>query len=258
MRRFLMVLPLVVLAFGACRSKPQVRLPLYDMKFWEKSDRPCDSNRQNCSYLKFQYPEFTQAPSPQAKEAFNKLVQSFLLEPIFQKKSDSLDALARDFFSEHEKLIKEFPQVPQDWSVERTVQFMNYSPEVISLSLQENQYTGGAHPNSHLTYANLRPLDGTLFKLSDVLIPGYESKLTAIAEKKFREANQIASQANLNEAGYFFKGGKFYLNENFSIGPKSLIFYYNPYEIAPYAVGPITLSLDYSEIKDLLRPDFRG
>lgn len=47
----------------------------------------------------------------------------------------------------------------------------------------------------------------------------------------------------------------FALTENFWIGPKGLTFYYNPYEIAPWALGTTELLLTYREIRDLIKPD---
>jgi hypothetical protein len=241
----------------ACRSKPQVNAPSvqYEMKTFEKSDTPCNGQRNDCSYLHFEYPVFTETPDPIAKGTLNRTIQDFLLSPVFEKKSENLEALAQDFFSENKKQSQQFPEAPSQWYVSRTVQVLSHSSQIVSLSLSQDSYLGGAHPNTQLSYSNINPSTGNPYKLTDLFVPGYETKLAAIAEKKFREMQQLTPQASLNDAGYFFKDGKFSLNDNFSIGKKSLTFYYNPYEIAPYAIGPITLSLDYQDLKDILRPD---
>ncbi|MCB0300152.1 MAG: DUF3298 domain-containing protein, partial [Calditrichaeota bacterium] len=51
---------------------------------------------------------------------------------------------------------------------------------------------------------------------------------------------------------FFFENNRFELNDNFRIGDNGLEFLFNPYEIAPYAFGAMTLELPYSEIGDLL------
>lgn len=46
-------------------------------------------------------------------------------------------------------------------------------------------------------------------------------------------------------------------NGNICITPTGINFVYNPYEIASYADGIITLFLPYSQMKDLLKPEFK-
>ncbi|HLH18807.1 MAG TPA: RsiV family protein [Bryobacteraceae bacterium] len=45
--------------------------------------------------------------------------------------------------------------------------------------------------------------------------------------------------------------------ENFALTDESLIFYYNTYEIASHADGPTEVEIPLSEIRDLLRPEYR-
>nr|MCU0409966.1 RsiV family protein [Bacteroidales bacterium] len=86
-------------------------------------------------------------------------------------------------------------------------------------------------------------------------IPGYENELNNTAEKIFRAEKQLSPDANLESEGFWFEGNKFYLNKNFGIKNDGLVFYFNSYEIAPYAMGPTEIKIPYATIKKLVLND---
>jgi Protein of unknown function (DUF3298) len=65
--------------------------------------------------------------------------------------------------------------------------------------------------------------------------------------------SKAVPSADLKEAGFWFKDGRFQSNENFGLTDKALLFEYNVYEIAPYVMGPTTVEIPLAEIRDLLR-----
>jgi hypothetical protein len=228
----------------------------YEMKIVEKKDSECSVGESDCTYVKFQYPEIIKAPNETAKQVINGKIKEFLHQPIFEEeKFYSFQEIMNDFISAYQKFIKEFPSSPQSWSVERTISVVYQSPKVLSFESKDDQYTGGAHPNAVRTFLNLNTASGKPIKLSDILVPDCGAQLNTIAEKKFRELKGLKPNESLSDAGFDFKDNKFSLNDNFLIGKFGITFYYNSYEIAPYAVGPTELVLDYSEIKDLIRTD---
>ena len=78
--------------------------------------------------------------------------------------------------------------------------------------------------------------------------------MDSIGERHLREIKGLSPQANLADDYPAFQDG-FQLNENFSIGPRGLTFFFNSCEIASYAEGPTEILLPFEEIKGLLRPD---
>ena len=60
----------------------------------------------------------------------------------------------------------------------------------------------------------------------------------------------------LKEAGYLYSMEMF-ASENFILNDETITFVYNPYEIAPYAVGSIELVITYSEVSQILNPSFK-
>ena len=81
--------------------------------------------------------------------------------------------------------------------------------------------------------------------------------LLGVVEKVFRKQQGLLPQHNLEERGYFLRDGRFFLPANIGMSKKGLIFYYNPYEIAAYALGPIEVTVPYEQLNGILRTDWR-
>jgi hypothetical protein len=62
-------------------------------------------------------------------------------------------------------------------------------------------------------------------------------RLTQIAETHFREVRKLAPSADLKEAGFDFPDNRFRLNDKYGFAGKSLIFFYNDYEVGPPYMG---------------------
>jgi hypothetical protein len=124
---------------------------------------------------------------------------------------------------------------------------------LITLEFNGHTYQGGAHGNSLTRYFNWNTKARKKILLGDVLVAGYQTKLTAIADTIFRKQEKLSNTASLAN-GYFFKNNQFALNSNFIITPTGISFLYNEYEIKPYAAGQTELSIPYSKIKSLLLP----
>lgn len=140
------------------------------------------------------------------------------------------------------------------YSASSDTDFVVQTPKVISMGHILSSYQGGAHPNSYMAIQNFRVADGTL--LPPAAFIADKEALTILAEKKFRERQSIAPNADLSAEGYFLNEAKqFFLPANIGVLKEGLLFHYNPYEIAPYAVGPIQFVVTYSELGNSVTPN---
>lgn len=121
----------------------------------------------------------------------------------------------------------------------------------ISLQLQNEEYTGGAHGQHYTLFKNIDILNDDFILLEDIVQEGKLSQLTTIAEQYFRKQEQLKPSESLTK-DFFFEDGIFTLNDNFGITKNHLVFYYNEYEIRPYAEGPTRLEIPYSALNDIL------
>jgi hypothetical protein len=114
-------------------------------------------------------------------------------------------------------------------------------------------YTGGAHG---MGISRFMVFDTDLkarIQLKDLFIDGYDEILGDMLEKKYSEIRFLDEEEPLTEAGLF--DDHIHPTENFQITEEGITFFYNPYELAPYAMGSITISLSKDEIIDLLKTD---
>ncbi|HEX3036675.1 MAG TPA: lysozyme inhibitor LprI family protein [Thermodesulfobacteriota bacterium] len=229
----------------------------YQIKKFEQQYGDCDDSEKNCVSLDIQYPEITESPSKVATDSVNDFARKFVLRPIFEGKNpEAFQELMNQFVETYKSVQKEIkPDYAFGWSVERDVEVIYNTPKVLSLSLSEYSFTGGAHPNSFINYASFNMSTGEEIRLSDILIDGYGSDLNRIAEKEFRKIREMKPDESLEDAGFWFENNKFSLNDNFAIIEEGLIFYFNSYEIAPYVMGPTEIVLSYEDFKHLIKED---
>ena len=117
-------------------------------------------------------------------------------------------------------------------------------------------YEGGAHGINQLITFNFDIATGKVITLADVFAPGYESQLKNSLLKALKSKTGLNSMNELKEAGYLYSMEMF-ASENFILNDETITFVYNPYEIAPYAVGSIELVITYSEVSQILNPSFK-
>jgi Protein of unknown function (DUF3298)/Deacetylase PdaC len=243
----------------ARRLPRQVEAPGFSGLSWEtrtlkRTESGCEEGA--CASVSLVYPELTAAPTGEAKRALNRFIREIVLAPaVGEEPAATPEALADDVLQEAEQFQREVPDAPGGWALERTVKVVHHTPRVVSLEASEYVFLGGAHPNSAVTYASFDPATGRRLALEDLILPGMEERLREVAEKRFREAREIPPERNLAEEGFEFEGGAFALNDNFAVLESGLVFYYNPYEIAAYVMGPTEVKLSREDLAELVLPD---
>jgi hypothetical protein len=120
------------------------------------------------------------------------------------------------------------------------------------------EFAGGAHPNSWVIWMNHRLTDGHLLTTDEVFLPTLQDELSArLLEallpwaRKTLDNKDIATIADLQNEGLLLTS-QLYVPENFLLGEDEVKFIYNRYDIAPYALGAIELSLPYKQVEDLM------
>jgi hypothetical protein len=120
------------------------------------------------------------------------------------------------------------------------------------------EFAGGAHPNSWEIWMNFRLSDGHLLTTDEVFIPTLQEEvsnrlldaLILWAQKELDNKN-IKTISDLQNEGLLLTS-QLYIPENFLLLPEEVRFVYNRYDIAPYALGAIELSLPYKEIEEFM------
>ena len=113
-------------------------------------------------------------------------------------------------------------------------------------------YEGGAHGIKQQLVLNFNAKTGERMTLKDVFLPGFEVRLSELLLDKLMELTGVNSIEELRAKNYLYAMDMF-PSDNFILGDDEITFIYNMYEIAPYSVGKIEISLSYSDVKDLLK-----
>lgn len=117
--------------------------------------------------------------------------------------------------------------------------------QVVSMAYNWTVYEGGAHGNYAKWCVVFDKKDGS--RVTYARLVKDEAGLLAVAEKAFRQQIGMEENEKMYQL-YSFKNNQFHLSNDFVFSNDGLVFYYNPYEIAPYSTGIIALKLPYSDI----------
>lgn len=123
---------------------------------------------------------------------------------------------------------------------------------VIVYTTVVDYYEGGAHGINQRLVMNFDSKTGELIELKDVFVPGFEQSLNAILLKALITETGSENENDLREKGYLYSMDMF-APANFRLDKNSITFVYNPYEIAPYAMGMTELELTYDELEKILK-----
>lgn len=112
-------------------------------------------------------------------------------------------------------------------------------------------YTGGAHPNHSTQNCTIDLLTSKVIHQEDLFDEEGISAITTYIKndllKQYKEMMQTDVET-LEDVG-FFNSSEIVPNNNFLVTDRGITFTYNPYEIAPYAIGSPEVTIPYEFIK---------
>ncbi|WP_010516517.1 DUF3298 and DUF4163 domain-containing protein [Croceivirga radicis] len=138
--------------------------------------------------------------------------------------------------------------IPWEANIEGKVFYETDS--LVTLQMQTYMFTGGAHGYSAVNFLNFSKQAALLLAPEDLFVALDEFK--KLAEQEFRKQEKIPADKPINHTGLMFEDDVFQLPANIGYGPEGLLLWYNQYEIASYADGPITLTLPYEKVNPYL------
>lgn len=125
---------------------------------------------------------------------------------------------------------------------------------LLSYAVEYSDYEGGAHGSYRVTYTNIDLNELVTLSEEDLFVPDYFKPLTEKIVAQLMKSYDAPVPDSLLERG-FFNVEDIIPNNNFWLDGESIHYSYNQYEIAPYAMGVIEVSVPYSDLKDILLPD---
>jgi len=168
-----------------------------------------------------------------------------------QYKSLSIDSLCGLLAEMHKSQVADYPDAPSNqWFIESYSDTTFQNQNILSVQITESTFLGGAHPNSFTNFLNFEKSTGKTIGFDDIVKD--KTAFLKIAEQAFRKNQELDAEGNLEDAGYFFEKGIFALPYNFTFNQEGIYLFFNPYEAAAYALGPIAFTIPYEDVKDVL------
>ncbi|MBB6109139.1 protein of unknown function [Mucilaginibacter lappiensis] len=248
----------VSFAFGSCqwgvpaKQKDTTSIDTLSYTFKNIHERAADCGNKPdsaCAVITIKYPVFT--GQKKLNDSITRKIRN--LFAMDGHPDSTIELMNKAFFKSYNDLKKTEPKLAMYYKLSSYAKVIIQDSSLTTLEVGGDTYQGGAHGAAATFFINWDTKANKDLSLDDIFAAGYEDKLRLIAEGIFRKDEKLSPTASLAN-DYFFKDNKFALNDNFLISPVGLKFFYNSYEIKPYAAGTTTLIIPYSSIKSLLRP----
>jgi hypothetical protein len=140
-----------------------------------------------------------------------------------------------------------------DYAYNTSMQVYYNTDSLLTVGYTEYSYTGGAHGMYSTQVASYDLQDLQRLKITDVLLPGYEEKVSEVLNQALRLKYGLAENEPLSAVLF---DNTILPNDNFGITAKGIFFVYAPYEIAPYVVGEIELFVAFEKISEFVKEEW--
>lgn len=126
-----------------------------------------------------------------------------------------------------------------------------YFNNFLIFSENDYSYSGGAHGNYGVYYTTYDLKTGDSITLKSIFLPNSIQKISNIIVAETR----VDSLEFTDD--YFFDRDSIQATDNFVLDKDKITFVYNPYEIACYAVGVVSIPVSYKKLSPYLQPWFK-
>jgi hypothetical protein len=194
--------------------------------------------------------DYAPYPAPEAVDRFKTLYVSDYLQ-------DMQELYATDL--QHQLPEDEIPT----WynrAFDLSAQLTEGREGVLCSATDIYEYAGGAHPNQWKLWMNFRLSDGHLLTTDEVFPAERQDEVSSrLLDALIRWARKelgndaLQSMADLQNEGVLLTS-ELYVPENFLLEADQVRFVFNRYDIAPYAVGAIELTLPYADVQEFMNP----
>ena len=123
---------------------------------------------------------------------------------------------------------------------------MPHHRDILSYTMTKYTYTGGAHGMTSETALNFDMKTGSLLTEGDFFKEGYKEKLPALLS-----GHLASSLENPADTSMLFTR-EIGPNGNFMVSPEGVTYIYNQYEIGPYVMGAIRVTVPWDELEGLI------
>ena len=245
MKKILFILLVIILV--GCSSN--------NNDFFETKSYSCEIVKEDFN-LHFEFTGEIELPTEKIGDSY-KLLQNNILSALFGSEFANystkkvLQIYADSSFVEYEKVYEEIyennPIEPTDtfnFITDVKGKVLYCDSNILSYQRELYTYAGGAHGmNTKINYV-FDIKTGEQLTEEDIFGQGFERKVGKLLDEK---AKALRAEGLLPEENEFYNDWYIEPNGNFALTDSSIIYTFNPYEIAPYCYGIIDIEIMRSE-----------
>ncbi|HEX2621510.1 MAG TPA: DUF3298 and DUF4163 domain-containing protein [Phototrophicaceae bacterium] len=213
---------------------------------WQAQDEQCKQHQDINLSIDLSYPqELTVYPN--ALKVINDYLE--------QQKSDFLNTslqFAGDFI----------PTESYPWTLEISYDEEKFSDSVVTVLFYLWTYTGGAHGSHVTTTFTFDLASDTQLALPDLFVDGTDvyGLLAPMAQTDLTEQiKKLLDDPNATDVTWVEDGAAPVAEnyQSFALTSDALVLIFQEYQVAPYVVGPLQVSIPLSDLQDALKPEFQ-
>lgn len=223
---------------------------LVKTRAYQRKSNPCPDERGSCAEINFKIPfienhDYAGLINQEILKELEVIMENF--SPPLKSLQD-ISSKIDSFISQHKSFSKEV-NFPQNWLFNLHYDLLENNSNSLSILLNTERYTGGAHPFNTISILSFNTKNGKRTIISDFI--SNERKLKELIVKEVRKKRKISESVNLIEEGFY--ANEWPLPENFALLSQGLYIVYNAYEIGPYVLGSTEILIPIKEIKPFLK-----
>tara|TARA_R110002051_G_scaffold72560_1_gene131146 strand:+ start:455 stop:1210 length:756 start_codon:yes stop_codon:yes gene_type:complete len=248
MKKLFSFLTLLILTLSSCEKEDKIAFA--PMNY-------LSDGCENCPSVKITIPNALE-DSKISKTINNSLKEEIIYLLTYEDGMDvsTIEEAITSFKNGYSIQKTKFPDETIGWEAKIDGEVAYEDENIVTIQLKTYIFTGGAHGYAPTRFLNFDKKKGLelenweLFKDQDAFM--------RFAETKFRIQEQVPIEKPINSTGFMFDDNRFYLSENIGLTKDGLKLFYDQYEVASYADGPIVLNLPFNEVKDIMAFKFKG
>lgn len=207
---------------------------------------------RECSSAELSWPDFGTKTGPRARVNDFLLISMVVAEGGRKstQRRRNLAAVGKEFLD----VARTRSSAGMPWDAKRTISVVCNTPTRVLLRSDEYSFTGGAHGNFASLFAAFVPATGAPVSERAMVPTTLRTAILPVVERAFRRERGLSPAGSLAEAGYTFTDDRFEVSTAFlAVCGSSFFVHWNVYAIAPYAAGPIHLTIPLDSVPTLRR-----
>ena len=181
---------------------------------------------------------------------FEKHTLAPAVNAALKKKAQTMHA---EWISRSEKAMKELGKPFAAWEHEVSMHAYFQTPTLLTVGISTYDYSGGAHPNHWIEFMSFAAVGGKARQLTlkDFFRPGFDAASHV--------SNLVIKKLKAEEGADWVRNGEVKkldskMLQRFTPDKGGMVWFFNPYEVGPYAAGDFEVKLTLKE----LGPKFRA